>query len=237
MKKVLLFAFSFLTISSSLYGQERKGFIGLSTGPSIAIGDLSSKDLSNPSAGFADNGLQFDITFGYQFEESKFGVIGLLRGQANTIDNGALSSEFYKQFQPGVSLSVTGDAWALGGFLFGGFGSFPITEKANFIPKAMIGFLNSNSPEIDLTVYYPSYVYVNTHRASASAFSYLIGAGFNYELGDKWYLMADIDFLGSNPEFRDVLTTTSNGNVIYDTYKQSIATINFSLGIALRIFP
>jgi hypothetical protein len=232
----ITFSFLILTfLSMQLLAQQENGYIGVSIGPSIPLGDLGSRDANNASAGYASTGAVFDISFAYKLGGGNFGVTALLRGQANPTDAQSLADDLASDV-PGVNWSVESDAWGIGGLMFGGFGSFQISEKASFDVRALIGFLNATSPEIDITgTAVGGSLWVKQGSVNSTAFSYLLGAGFKFDLGSKLYLLTNIDYMGANPEFRNIETTTSLGTRERNTFSQSFGTINLSVGIALKI--
>lgn len=235
MKKISFTLIAFLTIALQSYSQNSKGYIGISLGRSIPMGDLSSKDADNAAAGWANTGAIFDISFAYKLGAGNFGLTALLRGQYNPTNAQSLADELAKRY-PGINWTVESGGWGIGGLMFGGYGSFPISEKFSFDTKAMIGFLNASSPEITLTARGPNGIaWAKQSSASASSFSYLIGAGFKYDLGSKLCLLTNLDYLGSKPEFSGVETTASDGSRTTDTWSQSFGTLNFSIGIALKL--
>ena len=61
--KTIVWSFAaLLAMASPSLAQDKKGYIGISLGPSIPLGDLASKDIDNESAGFATSGAIFDIS-------------------------------------------------------------------------------------------------------------------------------------------------------------------------------
>lgn len=114
---------------------------------------------------------------------------------------------------PGIYWTVESEGWSAGGWMLGGFGSFSISPKASFEPRAMIGFVNAVSPNITITgSANGSSIWVKQGNASAFTFSYLLGAGFQFDLGQKFYLLTNLDYLGSNPEFSNIDITASDGS-------------------------
>ena len=100
----------------------------------------------------------------------------------------------------------------------------------------MIGFLNASSPEITLTATGPGgSAWVKQNSTTATSFAYLIGVGFKFDLGRKLCFLTNIDYLSSNPEFKDVETITSLGDIDKSTWSQSMGTLNLSIGIGLKI--
>lgn len=106
--------------------QKRKGFIGLSIGASIPIGDFADK-----LDGAAQTGIQLNlINFGYLFSEN-IGVAATWFGASNPID-------FY---------SI--DPWSYGGLLAGPLLSFPASKNVDWDFKPMIGYSVTTFPGID----------------------------------------------------------------------------------------
>ena len=226
--------FAVLIISICILGgfaQDKNGHVGISLGPSIPIGDLSSKDYDNASAGWANTGGIFDISFAYKLGKGNFGITALLRGQANPYDAQAYANELANQLS-GVVWTVDTKAWGIGGLLVGGFGSVPISPKTNFESRAMIGFLTAVSPEITVTaIGTGGAAWARQSSATATSFAYMIGAGFSLDLGNNMFLLSNLDYLGSKPEFRDVETISSDGTRLVDTWSQGMGAINLSVGI------
>lgn len=235
MKKRVLSLMALMSFIFLSHAQDEKGYIGISLGTSIPMGDLSSKDADNDAAGWANTGAVFDISFAYKFGEGNFGITALLRGQANPTDAQGLADELANQVA-GVNWTVESYGWGIGGLMFGGIGSFPISEKTSFDTRAMIGFLSANSPEITITGTGPGgTAWVKQGSTSATSFAYLVGVGFKLDIGSKLFLLTNLDYLGSNPEFSNVELTASDGSRWTDTWSQSMGTLNFSVGIALKL--
>jgi hypothetical protein len=235
MKKIILSLIFVAAMSSQINAQDNKGYIGFTMGPSIPLGDFASKDVNNDDAGWTNTGVMFDISFAYKLGGGNFGVTALLRGQANPTDAQALADEIANQFA-GVNWTVESAGWAIGGFMFGGFGSFPISQKATFDTKAMIGFVSANSPNYTITGTGPGgTAWIKQESKAATSFAYLFGAGFKFDIGSKLHLLTNLDYLASNPEFRNIETTTSLGTRDRSTLSQNMGTLNLSIGIALKI--
>ncbi len=235
MKKFVSSLVVLTTIVLHTQAQDAKGYIGFSLGPSIPMGDLASKDADNNAAGWAKTGAIFDISFGYKLGNGNFGISALLRGQTNPTDAQSLADELANQ-AAGVNWTVESAGWGIGGLMFGGFGSFPISEKSSFDTRAMIGFLSATSPEITLTASGPGGTFwFKQSSASTNSFAYLLGAGFKFDIGKKLYLLTNLDYLGSNPEFKNVETLSSDGTREKSTWSQSMGSINISAGLALKL--
>ena len=104
---------------------KRKGYIGLSVGLSIPIGDFADK-----SDGFAETGLQLNlINFGYLFSDN-IGITATWFGAANP-----LGADGY-------------DPWAYGGLMAGPLLSFQLSEKVEWDFRPMIGYSVTTLPDI-----------------------------------------------------------------------------------------
>jgi opacity protein-like surface antigen len=234
MKKSFFTLFALISLVLGGFAQEKNGIIGISFGPSIPIGDLSSKDSDNASAGWANTGGIFDISFAYKLGKGNFGITALLRGQVNPFDAQAYANELANQLS-GVVWTVDTKAWGIGGLMAGGFGSFPVSKKVNFDARTMIGFLTAVSPEITITaIGAGGAAWARQSSATSTSFAYLIGAGFSFDLGNNLKLLSNLDYLGSKPEFRNVETISSDGSRFTDTWSQSMGAINLSVGVGFR---
>lgn len=104
---------------------RRKGYIGLSIGPSFPVGDFASY-------GYAKTGIHINlINFGYRFSEN-VGLSATWFGAANPLD------------VPGYS------PWSYGGLMAGPLLSFPLSEKLEWDFRPMIGFSSAMLPDSKL---------------------------------------------------------------------------------------
>lgn len=173
MKKFIIIL-SLVVLSANLFAQssDRKGFIGITLGPSIPIGDFADNSLSNDNAGFAKTGLNINlINFGYKFGQN-FGITGSWFGAAHSVD-----------------ISGVDAMWSYGGLMGGPMLSFPLNEKLDFDLKGMIGFV---SAKLDMN---------ELGETSGSGVGFDFGASFRYNFTEKWCLLINGDYLASNPKF------------------------------------
>ncbi|MGD9581444.1 MAG: hypothetical protein AB7V50_08725 [Vampirovibrionia bacterium] len=167
---------------------KRKGFIGLSIGASIPVGDFADK-----SNGLAKTGLQLNlINFGYLFSDN-FGIVATWFGAVNPIDADGI------------------DPWSYGGLMAGPLLSFPISPKADWDFKPMIGYSVTTVPDIGY----------GTEQATSFAFS--VGTQFRIHVGNKVSLLLSADYFSAKPEFKDY------------GFEQNIGTLSIGLGIAYRL--
>lgn len=165
---------SLVILSANLFAQSsnRKGFIGITLGPSIPIGDFADNSLSNDNAGFAKTGFNINvINFGYKFGQN-FGITGSWFGAEHSVDAGGVD-----------------DMLSYGGLMGGPMLSFPVNEKLDFDLKGMIGFfsstLNQNKPG----------------ETSGIGVGFDFGTSFRYNFTEKWCLLINGDYFASNLKF------------------------------------
>lgn len=167
---------------------KRKGFIGLSIGSAIPVGDFAEK-----SNGGAKTGLQLNlINFGYLFSDN-FGITASWFGTANP---------FYLN---------NIDPWSYGGIMAGPLLSFPISEKADWDFKPMIGYSVTTVPNLGL----------GTEQATSFAFS--VGTQLRYHISDKVSLLFSADYFSAKPEFEGY------------GFEQNISNITIGFGVAYRL--
>jgi len=229
----ILMAVVFISVTS-VFAQD-KGYIGVSIGPSIPTGDFASKDMNNEAAGFAKTGAIFDITFAYKLNKN-FGVTALLRGQANKLDAKAISNEMYKQLPSEVSSSVSTSSWGVGGLLIGGYSTVPVAKQLSFESRLMLGFISATSPDVTINLSgFGETAWVKQSSTTSTALAYLAGVGLKYDAGKRVCVLLNVDYLGSNPKFDNVETTSSDGEMSKDSYSQAFGTVNFGFGIGYRL--
>jgi hypothetical protein len=233
MKRNLLLSTLFSFFIAFSYGQD-KGYVAISFGPSFPNGDFGSKGINNESAGFANTGAIIDISFTQKFGKH-LGMTLLLRGQANGVDTEPFLDELYAE-NPSIVWTAESNSWGIGGFMGGIYGNYPLGNgHFSFEPRVMVGVVNATSPDILLTGYAVGQsASVKQHSADATAFAYLLGVGFKYNMGTHLCLIANFDYLAAEPEFKDVVTTSSLGTYETATFSQSFGTVNLGVGIGYR---
>lgn len=234
MKKAVLLLTICLFAVTKGFSQD-KGYVAVSIGPSFPIGDFASKDPDNEKAGLAQTGAIFDISFGYKLGKN-FGVAALIRGQANSTDTQAIVDELYTQIPSTVNADVETGNWTAGAFLAGGYASFPVSKKISFDPRVMIGFLSATSPDTDVYLSDGSNSgWVKQASVTSTAFAYLVGVGLKFDVGKRICILTNLDYMGANPEFKDVQTLSSDGNIEVNNWKQPFSTINVGVGVGYRL--
>ena len=238
MEKVSGLVIALLIYVFNVFSQE-KGYIAVSLGPSIPLSDFASKDIDKESAGFAKTGAIFDISFGYKIGKN-FGVAALLRGQANKTDAQAMANEMGNKMSFQVDTRVESKAWNIGAFMLGGYATVPLEKKLSFESRIMFGFMSATYPNVTFTFSdADESVLVKRTGSTATSFAYLMGAGIRYNAGKRLCLLANFDYLGSNPEYKDVETTLETPTIFEriskDTFSQSFGAFNIGVGVGYRL--
>ena len=230
---VLIFSMSLLTLKCQ---SQEKGYIALSLGSSIPVGEFASQDINNEKAGLAKLGAFIDISYATKLGKS-FGISVLLRGQSNAIDNHRIEAELSK-LNPGINFTVSSKNWGASNLMIGGYGSFPLNSDnhSSFETRALIGILSGTSPEILFNATYgnTSQNYI-TRSVSATSYSFLIGVGFKFEVSKKLCVLTNVDILGSEPKFNyKVITYSTTPGESFD-FRQQITTVNVGVGVGFRL--
>jgi len=217
--------------------QDGEVFVGIGGGASIPLSDYAKTDFSDESSGYARIGGNFNIYFGYRFNEY-FSLAGLLNGCMNRYDYVELQNWFQQQFAtslPDTRWVVESKNWGLGGLMAGPVGSIPlVTNKFFFEGRLLGGFLYAYSPAIFVTGKENGEPdkEINIEQGSAASWVIDAGAGFRYKRTRKQYFVLFADYMFSNPNFTNVgFNTKEFGFSRADSFSQQISTVNVSIGI------
>ena len=239
MKKIITTAL--IAISMISYAQEKQGHIAVAIGGARPVGNFASKNINNDDAGYATNGISYEVSVAYKIKESNFGVTGMFHYQFNHSD--LTSLDISNQGGLGITQSVSATStWAISGLMAGGFGEFPITEKVVFTSRAMFGFLKATSPDIKISgrtpaipPYYTSQEFRYFQPAQiSSSLSYLLGIGLKVNIGKRFNLLLNYDYIGLKPTFDTSKLTDDKKNDDKGSFKQSMSSLNLTAGFAFR---
>ena len=112
----------------ALTAQEGEVYVSIGGGASIPLLEYAAIDFDQESSGFAKTGGNFNITFGYRFNEF-FSLTGILNGCVNRYDYVKLQDWLTQEFAlalPNTNWIVESKNWGLGGLMVGPTGSIPL---------------------------------------------------------------------------------------------------------------
>lgn len=188
-----------------LFGQNEKGYVGVSVGPSFPLRDFADNNINNINAGFAKTGVNINAFVVFKPLE-KLGIVTQIRVQNNPVNIGQLNRQLRAQYT-----DKGANGWRVDGFMLGILGSFFLPDiNITFGPKAIIGIVDTSTPS-----FYSNYSKVSS--LSVFSIAALIGAGLRYGINDKTSFLINTDFLYTK------------------CYSQNISTYNLEFGIAFKI--
>jgi hypothetical protein len=140
MKRYFIFLFLLISFQSafSQTDQDAKFYIGASFGTSYALGDFKDTDITNPDAGFADDGTKLDIYGGF-FLNDKVTLTGTFRRQSFDTQIGSLIDNFNAD-NPGSNFSGNTEDWQVYSVLIGAAYKIPVYKKFALYPRIGIGW-------------------------------------------------------------------------------------------------
>ena len=215
------------------------GYVSLSIGPSIPVGNFADNNINNLNAGFAKAGYKFEISGGYNITP----VISLnARGfySSHSYDAGSLLNKYTSE-NPGTTFSSTARNWDIYGGMIGVSYSHPVTRKFTADVKLLSGFMQTSIPK--MTIAGNNGSSVTESEKSATSFVYLLSVGGHYPLGRLIDLVGNLEYLSSSPTFSNVQNTSYlpaknlNGNqsqVGTSTSKQDISLLALNFGVRVK---
>jgi hypothetical protein len=218
-----------------------------STNQSFSLTVGASLPMSNYAAttndgGYAKLGLAIQSNYSYKFNQN-IGAIASYNFFRNTINADALANNFKTKVESQIERSVdysssTAYNWNAHTVLIGVNYSKSLTSnnKLAYHAAVLAGSAFVYSPASETTVFVNNVFYRTTVKRSFNAcLSYQIQAGLYYKTGPKTSLNFNANYLGMNLEGYNLeITDVGNNSYLNNKYqfKQSIAMLNFSIGIA-----
>jgi hypothetical protein len=236
MKKLfVVLCCTFMVIS--IFGQdqveqprEKKGYIGISIGAAIPVGEFGSTDIGSDEAGFAKTGLTFQlVNFGYRFSKH-LGIAAMWSGGAFNMDEVALRNN------AGLgSVTIDMDPWGFGTLMGGLLISIP-SPVVDVDFRIMIGPGYGMAPEIQISGYdiYNNYIVVVQESGDAYAFASDIGVGLRFNITRLININLLMDYMTCKPKFS--VDMYSNGSYIgSNEWDQPMDHITITGGIGFRL--
>ncbi len=195
MKKITLLLLFISAISTSIQAQnepfQKNGFLGITLGSAIPLGDFADDSFDNEDAGLAENGFNITLlTFGYEFVEN-FGMAASWFGGGHLIET---------DFGDGI--------WAYGALVVGPMVSVELSEKADLDFKLMVGPTSGIFDFDNLD-----------EQQEGSGFGVDIGASLRFSVSNRLGIIFNMDYFNTTSEFDDfeqkMTALNINGGVFF----------------------
>ena len=228
---ILLLSCASLAFSQST---EKKSSIFIGLGPSIPVGDFSSKNASDDKDGLAATGFHVDLGYQYQFLKN-VGAIAMINGRTCGVAKDAL---FYSLPDgSGGSASTSATTWRMASVLAGLTQTFALSKDEAFSIefREAAGIQFTSSPEVGVNFTIPGFgsASAELESQSATSFAYLLGLGFKYQLSSNLGLKLYGDFNNSNAKFKEYTVNNGGTAVTAPASNQKTGTIDLGLGLII----
>jgi opacity protein-like surface antigen len=232
-----------LLISVSSMAQKGTGFIGVSGGISLPMGNwgksnyiVSTTGFANDPSGFANKG-GFGSIDGAWFFSRHFAVGALFNyGTYKTKNLDVLSSGYRESFDVD-QVTTTANSYKMWSLMPGLYFNYPIVKKLSVTARALAGITHATTPTIAVAVEDGGIDDGTFEQKSASktAFGFDGGVGLSYAVAKCLAINLRGDYFYSKPDFTIENTQRQNSaGRLVTNYNQALAGINGSLGVALR---
>ncbi|HVU54800.1 MAG TPA: outer membrane beta-barrel protein [Puia sp.] len=232
-KLLLILIVSTLTLTASAQHLT----LSINGGASIPTGSFAKGDYADPSSGFAGTGGHFNITGAWSL--SKHWSIQALVGYSGLGSKGAQSlSDGYKEDSGTDSTTLyrkgSNHVWS---FLAGPRYSIDAGKKLTLSARVLIGYVHTHLAGFQ--IFYEDYTdnAMTQQEASGGAFGGQAGLGLAYHLTKKLSIQINGDYVISKPNipihYEDFIV---NSGRRLNTYNQSLAGVNATLGLAYTLF-
>ncbi len=230
---------------------DTKGFVALSGGISMPMGDFADASLtfSVPTGKTkgeltapckAEMGFMYNATFGYRFTDY-IGAMGMVQGQSYsaTPESNPMVAGKGALADLKMKVQLQEDSWGMWLFMAGPNFHMPLGKKSpfSFEAKVLLGMARVTSPSFNIETYYEGTnwydkfgtngvlpMQMKTSSYTTSSFAYLIGIGARYDIGSMFCLLLNFDYLGTTPTF----------SIQNNDREQSIGTFNINAGFGIR---
>jgi len=248
MKKNWLLFPALMLIACNCFTQKNNGALVFSIGPSLPIGDYSSTDIMNSSAGLAKAGEIVSFSF-YSKRKKQFGFTAAIQAQRNPLNTKELENDFSQaQFGQSFVFASNGStpppppsytkypnwkfdkhAWFTASLLVGCYAEFVSHNPSlSFITKLMIGGVYASSPKVNgSSITDTATARYQQNSRSGFGFTYLLSGGIKCHLSKKLSLFGDLEYAATNDiKFKDLKTSffSTHGSPGSPNYSSAYAT-------------
>lgn len=217
-----------LILAAGLSAQD-KGYVAVSLGPSVPLGDFASDSFSNQKAGLARTGVFLEATGGYRVVPA-FGIMGTIRAAANPVDAQALADALASSV--GGTVRVEARPWSTSSVMLGIFTAIDLSDNIVLEARLQGGLGVASSPEVSVDA---SGSKVKETSASGAAFTLALGGGLRFGLSERLCLLTSIDYQAMEPEFTGGESTGSMGTQKLQAFKQPMSWLSIGIGLGVRL--
>ncbi|MDP4264112.1 MAG: outer membrane beta-barrel protein [Bacteroidota bacterium] len=219
MKKILIMIVVLLMSGIVMAQGEKqqrttKSFLALHAGPSFPVGDFAKTDINNEQAGFAKTGVNVNLTYGYEFLEN-VGLTASIFYNNNKMDNSAVLDQVG---------NVALDHWQWYGISVGPMFTQKLAGNMAIDLRVMGGVANANSPKAVVD----NETVVKEDWSPAAVFQG--GAGLRIGMGNRMFIMVNLDYLYMKPKF-DLVFPDGSPTV---RSEQKMSVLNLTAGFGIR---
>jgi hypothetical protein len=223
--------------------KDSKFSVGVSVGPSFAIGkfgdkiydDIIIESNANPS-GLAKSGWVIDFTADYRLTKT-IGIILLLGHSENKQDPASFEHYVIQQYGSNHTIFVKTNDWKVAKVLTGGLFTLPVSKSARLSlrSKLLAGFCKTSTPSNGYAVLGVTNS-VNGAINLPWTFCYQITAGASYKIYKRIYINGAIGYFDASPAHKykyypnsPLTNVVDNGKNVY-----RIESINPMIGLEYR---
>ena len=214
-------------VNEMMLYDAKKGYIGISIGPSYAISDAAL-------------GLNINyLDFYYKFNNN-IGMAISLYGIANNENSEEIRKRMLEDLVTNLDLYVFNKnekaSMGVGTGMLGILITFPY-DNLELDMKVLIGSCTAIIPESEVTLLdeFSSTTYRHEELES-NATSYNLGCGLRHHLSEKWALNLNLNYFITQVKFpKYIISSSDDTNFASDSFEKRISYINSSIGIGYRI--
>jgi len=218
-----------LSLFVNVFAQYDKHKLSLSYGPSFPVSDFGDKSITNAYSGSAKTG--HNLNFYYCYNLTRNYSIGMkIFSNVNKYSSDAVIDKLI--YSTGGNWTTTISKWSLRGALLGVAAHIPRSKKFVLDLRFFGGYFGLNSPGYTFTNNSISNTWYKVGGATSTALGYDIGTGFHYFYNSSWDILFNVDYIGANFIFNDIVTTNSSGIIDHNhNFRRTYDVINATIGV------
>lgn len=227
MKKIFVLVAALLlcfvvTAQQTRTPKKMTSFFSFDIGPSIPLSDFASTNFpDNDGAGYAITGVNLNVNYDLMFQKNVGVSADLFFGSHK------LEYEIIKDYTGDDLSNVDISHYEYIGLMVGPVFSGTITPKTSINFKLLGGIGRSRSPGMD----YQREIVVKEDWASA--FSWRINSDIRFLVSKKVFLMVDLSYTQSRPEFKIVIGPNESQPESFQK-EIHVSTINLNAGVGIK---